>query len=91
MCFCYQICLGKKKQLVVLRISEEKLVVEKIRDLPDVVTAVVLDGAWACVALQGHYVVCNVETGESQDLFPFEEAPVLARVAKVRSVRKLFW
>ena len=64
--------------------------VEKIRDLPNAVTAVALDGAWACVAMASHYAVLNVETGRSQDLFPVEEgvAPVVARVAKVRTRKK---
>ena len=43
-----QVCLGKKKTLVVIKISEEKLVVEKIRDVPDAVTEVV--ALWSAAA-----------------------------------------
>lgn len=48
----------------------------------DVISQVCMDGSYACVALQSHYVMYNVAAGSSQDLFPFEDAPVIARVAK---------
>ena len=64
--FSVQVCLGKKKSLVVIKISEEKLVVEKIREVPDTVTEVVMDGNFVCAALASHYVVCNIETGACQ-------------------------
>ena len=64
--FSVQVCLGKKKTLVVIKISEEKLVVEKIRDVPDTVSNVSMDGNFVCAALASHYVVCNIETGACQ-------------------------
>ena len=64
--FSVQVCLGKKKTLVVIKISEEKLVVEKIRDVPDTVAEVAMDGNFVCAALASHYVVCNIETGACQ-------------------------
>jgi hypothetical protein len=77
-------CLGKKKNLAIINISEEKLVVEKIRELPDIVTEVAMDGHYVCAALATHYVVCNIESGDVQDLFPYDEysAPIVARVAR---------
>ncbi len=75
-------CLGKKKTLAVISITEEKLVVDKIRDVPDTVSEVAMDGHYVCAALASHYVVCNVETGACQDLFPHESSPAVARVAR---------
>jgi hypothetical protein len=44
-----------------------------------------MDGFFVCAALETHYVVCNVATGVSQDLFPIEPDtnPVMIRIAKV--------
>ena len=64
--FSVQVCLGKKKTLAVIKISEEKLVVEKIRDVPGTVTEVAMDGNFVCAALASHYVICNIETGACQ-------------------------
>ena len=83
--FSVQMCLAKKKQIAVINITEERLVVARIRDLSDVVAAVSMDGKFVCAALASHYVMVNVESGASQDLFPYEDAPAIARVAKARS------
>ena len=44
-----------------------------------------MDGFFVCAALETHYVVYNVATGISQDLFPIEPDtnPVMIRIAKV--------
>ena len=76
-------CLGKGKQLAVLNVTEERLVVEKIRELPGTISAVSMDGAYVCVALESHYIIVDIRTGANQDLFPFEETPLIAKVAKV--------
>lgn len=80
--FSVQVCLAKKKQIIVVTLSEEKLVVDKIREMPDLISDLVMDGLFVCVALQSHYVICNIENGQIQDLFPFEGVPALCRVAK---------
>lgn len=80
---CRQMCLCKKKQLAVVSLSEEKLVVERTCDLGDNVTEVCMDGHFVCAATSSHYVICNVPTGQQQDLFPIEGIPMIARVAKV--------
>ena len=49
-------------------------------------TNVAMDGRFVCVAGQGQYCVINVETGASQDLFPYDPSstyPHVKRVAKV--------
>jgi hypothetical protein len=76
-------CLGKKKQLAVINLTDEKLVVEKTRDLPEPIVKVDMDGQFVCVALTSQYLIFNFKTGHSQDLFPIEGVPVIARVAKV--------
>ena len=63
---CFQVCLGKKKTLAVIKISEEKLIVERIRDVPDRVSEVAMDGNFVCAALESHYVICNIESGTCQ-------------------------
>ena len=77
-------CLGKKKQLAVITISEEKVTVDKIRELPDPVRQVAMDGVFVCAALTNHYVIFNVASGFCQDLFPYEPDthPVVTRIAK---------
>ena len=78
-------CLGKKKQLAVININEEQMSVEKIRELPDPVKHVAMDGIFVCAALTSHYVIFNVVTGNCQDLFPYEPEthPIISRIAKV--------
>ena len=80
-------CLGKKKQLAVININEEQMSVEKIRELPDPVRHVVMDGIFVCAALLNHYVIFNVSTGACQDLFPYEPEtyPTITRISKVSS------
>lgn len=60
--------------------------VEKIRELPNPVKSVAMDGVFVCAALTSHYVIFNVSTGSCQDLFPYEPEtwPAIARIAKVR-------
>ena len=79
-------CLAKKKQLAVLSIGEQKMSVDKTRELAEPVRAVCMDGNYVCAALSSHYVVFNVTTGVCQDLFPFEpeSTPLVTRIAKVR-------
>ncbi len=42
-----------------------------------------MDGRFVCAALSSHYVILDVSKGGSQDLFPFEGTPAIARIAKV--------
>ena len=79
-------CLGKKKQLAVINIHEEQMSVGKIRELPDPVRHVAMDGVFVCAALTNHYVIFNVLTGACQDLFPYEPEthPVISRISKVK-------
>ena len=83
--FAVQVCLGKKKQLAVININEEHMSVEKIRELPDPVKNVAMDGVFVCAALTSHYVIFNVATGTCQDLFPYEPDtyPIISRIGKV--------
>ena len=78
--------LGKKKQLAVININEEQMSVEKIRELPNPVKHVAMDGVFVCAALTSHYVIFNVATGTCQDLFPYEPEthPIITRISKVR-------
>ncbi len=46
------------------------------------VTLVSMDGNFVCAALASHYVMFNVSSGDSQELFPFEGCPAVARIAK---------
>lgn len=82
--FSLQMCLGKKKQLAVISITEERLSVDKIKELPNPVKKVSMDGHYVCAALTSHYVIFNVASGTCQDLFPYEPdtVAVVARIAK---------
>ena len=59
--------------------------VEKIRELPNPVKHVAMDGVFVCAALTSHYVIFNVATGTCQDLFPYEPEthPIITRISKV--------
>ena len=83
--FSIQVCVAKKKQLAVMSIGEQKMVVEKTKDVQDLVREVAMDGNFVCAALQSHYVLFDVDTGGCQDLFPFdpEGTPIVLRIAKV--------
>ena len=79
-------CLGKKKQIAVININEEQMSVDKIRECQEPVRLVSMDGIFVCAALTNYYVIINVATGVTQDLFPYEPEtrPIIARVSKVR-------
>ena len=78
-------CLGKKKQLAVINITEEQMSVDKIRELQEPVRLVSMDGVFVCAALINYYVIINVASGATQDLFPYETGtrPIIARVSRV--------
>ena len=78
-------CLGKKKQIAVININEEQMSVDKIRECQEPVRLVSMDGIFVCAALTNYYVIINVATGVTQDLFPYEPEtrPIIARVSKV--------
>ena len=82
--FSVQVCLAKKKQVAVISISEQRLVVDKIKELSEPVSVVSMDGNIICAALASHYVVYNIATGECTDLFPFEPetTPLVTRISK---------
>ena len=84
--FSVQVCLAKKKQLAVVSISEQKMVVDKTRELSEPVRVVSMDGNYICAALSSHYIIFDVTTGVCQDLFPFEPEshPLVTRISKVR-------
>ena len=82
--FAVQMCLGKKKQLAVINITEEQMSVDKIRELQEPVKLVSMDGVFVCAALEKYYVIINVASGSTQDLFPCEDGthPIIARVSR---------
>jgi len=82
--FAVQMCLGKKKQIAVININEEQMSVDKIRECQEPVRLVSMDGIFVCAALTNYYVIINVATGVTQDLFPYEPEtrPIIARVSK---------
>lgn len=79
-------CLAKKKQLAVISLHDERLMVEKTCDVADFVTKLAMDGQFVCAALTSFYVIYNIGTGHSQELFPIEGQPAITRIAKVASL-----
>jgi len=81
-----KVCLAKKRQLAVISITEERISVDKIKEMSSPIQTVSMDGHFVCVALETHYVLCNISTGNCQDLFPIEPEsfPIMTRIAKVR-------
>ncbi len=69
-----------------ISITEDRMSVDKIKEMPSPIQSVGMDGHFVCVALETHYVLYNIITGTCQDLFPIEpnSFPVMTRVAKVK-------
>ncbi|PSN49855.1 Transforming growth factor-beta receptor-associated protein 1 [Blattella germanica] len=84
--FCIQICVGRKRQLQIYNVTEEKLIHIKDISVPETAIGVAVDGSHICAALQTQYAVYNFENNFSQQLFTYGSdtfLPVLRRITKV--------
>ncbi|KAK8726458.1 hypothetical protein OTU49_010260 [Cherax quadricarinatus] len=82
--FTVQLCVGKRRCIQICSLHEDRVSFLKELSTPEPVN-IAMDGTFVCVAGQGHYCVFNVETGLSQDLFPYDTAvtyPHVKRIAK---------
>ncbi|XP_045583732.2 transforming growth factor-beta receptor-associated protein 1 [Procambarus clarkii] len=82
--FTVQLCVGKRRCIQVCSLHEDRVSFLKELSTPEPVN-VAMDGNFVCVAGQGNYCVFNVETGSSQDLFPYDATttyPHVKRIAK---------
>ncbi len=76
-----------------ITISREKINVDKIRELPDPIKAVAMDGVFVCAALSKSYVMFNVASGKAEELFPYDDRdtiPIVARISKVNKPDLVF-
>lgn len=82
--FTVQLCVGKRRCIQICSLHEDRVSLLKELSTPEPVN-IAMDGNFVCVAGQGHYSVFNVESGTSQDLFPYEATstyPHVKRMAK---------
>ncbi|CAB4058061.1 VPS3 [Lepeophtheirus salmonis] len=49
--FAVQICASKKKQLIVCRITEGNMTIEKTKEMPETISIIAMDGVFICTAL----------------------------------------
>ncbi|XP_066960636.1 transforming growth factor-beta receptor-associated protein 1-like [Macrobrachium rosenbergii] len=82
--FTVQLCVGKRRCIMLCSLHEDR--VSLLKEIPTAEPSnIAMDGSFVCVAGQGEYCVINVETGASQDLFPYDPTstyPHVKRVAK---------
>lgn len=79
--------MGKRRCIQICSLHEDRVSLLKELSTPEPVN-IAMDGSYVCIAGQGQYCVFNVDSGASQDLFPYDPAttyPHVKRVAKVRS------
>ncbi|KAG7163807.1 Transforming growth factor-beta receptor-associated protein 1-like [Homarus americanus] len=82
--FTVQLCVGKRRCIQICSLHEDRVSFLKELSTPEPIN-IAMDGNYVCVAGQGHYCVFNVESGSSQDLFPYDAAstyPHVKRIAK---------
>ncbi|XP_069694581.1 transforming growth factor-beta receptor-associated protein 1-like isoform X2 [Periplaneta americana] len=83
--FCIQICVGRKKQLQVYNVTEEKLIHVKDIAVPEPTVCIAVDGAHICAALLTQYAVYNFDTNFTQQLFTYgceNFLPAICRITK---------
>lgn len=68
-------------------LHEDRVTLLKEISTPEPVS-MAMDGNFVCVAGQGQYCVLNVETGSSQDLFPYDHITVFPHVRRIAKVRE---
>ncbi|XP_027234374.1 transforming growth factor-beta receptor-associated protein 1 isoform X1 [Penaeus vannamei] len=82
--FTVQLCVGKRRCIQICSLHEDRVSLLKELSTPEPVN-IAMDGSYVCIAGQGQYCVFNVDSGASQDLFPYDPAttyPHVKRVAK---------
>ncbi|KAK7068882.1 transforming growth factor, beta receptor associated protein 1 [Halocaridina rubra] len=81
--FTVQLCVGKRRCIMICSLHEDRVTLLREISTPEPIN-VAMDGSFVCVAGQGQYCVLNVDTGASQDLFPYSPTtyPHVKRVAK---------
>lgn len=82
--FTVQLCVGKRRCIMLCSLHEDRVTLLKEISTPEPMN-IAMDGSFVCVAGQGQYCVFNVETGVTQDLFPYDATstyPHVKRVAK---------
>ncbi|ESP04691.1 hypothetical protein LOTGIDRAFT_135703 [Lottia gigantea] len=84
--FSIEICVAlKKKQLQVFTILEDKIIHNKDLSIPEPATIIGVDEKHVCAALTTQYCIIEIDTGNIQDLFPFDTEyvnPVVKKVTK---------
>ncbi|KAK3864441.1 hypothetical protein Pcinc_029874 [Petrolisthes cinctipes] len=80
--FTVQLCVGKRRCIQVCSLHEDRVSLLKEISTPEPVS-MAMDGNYVCVAGQGQYCVLNVETGSSQDLFPYDHITVYPHVKRI--------
>jgi hypothetical protein len=84
--FNWQICVARKKQLLVYNVTEEKLSLIKDIGVPEPALGVSVDGSHICAALLTRYTVYNFDTNFTQQLFTYgceTFLPIIRRITKV--------
>ena len=82
-----QVGIGRRKNIQLLLIKEDRVAVIKEVSCSDSPVALSVDGLWACVAAGGQYSLYNLETGSMTPLFPYDATtmPLIKRILKVIS------
>lgn len=83
--FSVEICLSRKKQILLYHVTDDKIIHIKDINLPEPPITMEMDRNFACVALITKYIIVNMETSYVQDLFPYETGsivPIVKRITK---------
>ncbi|KAL3842523.1 hypothetical protein ACJMK2_020527 [Sinanodonta woodiana] len=84
--FSVEVCVAlKKKQIQVYTITEDRIIHVKDVSIPEQANQIGIDGHFICAALASQYCMVNFETGQIQDLFPYDSEstkPVVKRISK---------
>ncbi|XP_072321311.1 transforming growth factor-beta receptor-associated protein 1 homolog [Eucyclogobius newberryi] len=85
--FCVEmgILSSKRRTVQIFMIYEDRVQLVKEVNTPEQPCAVSLDGYFLCLALTTQYMILNYNTGDNQDLFPYnseERKPIVKRIGR---------
>ncbi|XP_074660647.1 transforming growth factor-beta receptor-associated protein 1-like [Tubulanus polymorphus] len=75
----------KRKCVQIYTVTQDKVVHMRDVNLPELPLTMAVDGFSVCVACTSHYLIANYDTGQMQDLFPYESeftTPITLRISR---------
>ncbi|CAG2117918.1 unnamed protein product, partial [Medioppia subpectinata] len=83
--FSVELCVARRKQLIVYNMTSEKIIAIKEISLPEFVLSLSMDGQYICVGTDSQYLIVDWDSGHIQDVCNCDShiaVPVCKRITK---------